>query len=124
MSGSPGLSGSARPVTATQKSAEGIVAGSPAKARTTDRVMVFAPALDGRVRAFAATDGAELWRFRTARPFDTVNGVEAHGGSIDVSGVQAAGRMVYVQSGYSLFGELPGNVLLAFELPATTGGSD
>ena len=86
--------------------------------------VVFAPALDGRVRAFAATDGAELWRFETARPFDTVNGVEAHGGSIDVSGVQAAGRMVYVQSGYSLFGELPGNVLLAFELPATTDGTD
>ena len=38
MSGSPRLSGSARPVTAAQKSAEGIVAGSPAKARTTDRV--------------------------------------------------------------------------------------
>ena len=38
VSGSPGLSGSARPVTAAQKSAEGIVAGSPAKARTTDRV--------------------------------------------------------------------------------------
>ena len=38
MSRSPGLSGSARPVTAAQKSAEGIVAGSPAKARTTDRV--------------------------------------------------------------------------------------
>ena len=38
MSGSPGLSGSARPVTAAQKSAEGIVAGLPAKARTTDRV--------------------------------------------------------------------------------------
>ena len=31
VSGSPGLSGSARPVTAAQKSAEGIVAGSPAK---------------------------------------------------------------------------------------------
>ena len=38
MSGSPGLSGSARPVTAAQKSAEGIVAGSPAKVRTADRV--------------------------------------------------------------------------------------
>ena len=34
---SRGLSGSARPVTAAQKSAEGIVAGSPAKARTTRR---------------------------------------------------------------------------------------
>lgn len=54
---------------------------------------------------------------QTARPFETVNGVEAHGGSIDNAGVQVAGRMVYVQSGYSLFGQLPGNVLLASELP-------
>ncbi len=39
MSGTPGLSGSARAVIAAQKSAEGIVAGPPAKARTTDRVI-------------------------------------------------------------------------------------
>ena len=38
MSGSPGLSGFARPVIAAQKSAEGIVVGLPTKARTTDRV--------------------------------------------------------------------------------------
>ena len=38
VSGNPGLSGSARTVIAAQKSAEGIVAGLPAKARTTDRV--------------------------------------------------------------------------------------
>jgi polyvinyl alcohol dehydrogenase (cytochrome) len=42
--------------------------------------------------------------------------VKAHGGSIDVAGVQAVGRMIYVQSGYMQFGQIPGNVLLAFEL--------
>ena len=84
--------------------------------------VVFAPALDGYVRAFATGDGSELWRFQTARPFETINGVEAHGGSIDGAGVQVAGRMVYVQSGYSLFGRLPGNVLLAFELPGEAPG--
>ena len=85
--------------------------------------MVFAPGLDGRVRAFATKDGSELLQFETARPFDTMNGVEAHGGSIDSAGVQVAGRMIYVQSGYSLFGQLPGNVLLAFELPARRDAS-
>ena len=79
--------------------------------------VVFAPALDGRLRAFATADGALLWSYETARAFDTVNGVSAHGGSIDSAGVQAAGRMIYVQSGYALFGQLPGNALLAFDLP-------
>ncbi len=78
--------------------------------------LVFAPALDGRVRAFDTEDGRLLWQFETARAFPTVNGVEAHGGSIDVAGVQAAGRMIYVQSGYAVFGQLPGNALLGFRL--------
>ena len=78
--------------------------------------IVFAPALDGRVNAFAADTGKLLWQYETARAVETVNGIDGHGGSIDAAGVQAVGRMIYVQSGYSLFGQLPGNVLLAFEL--------
>ena len=78
--------------------------------------VVFAPSLDGKIRAFAVTDGEQVWNYDTLRAFETINGVEAHGGSIDVAGVQAAGRMIYVQSGYSIFGQLPGNVLLAFRL--------
>lgn len=80
--------------------------------------LIFASSLDGRIRALAVRDGTLRWDFETARPFEAVNGVEAHGGSIDVAGVQAVGRMVYVQSGYGMFGQLPGNVLLAFELSA------
>ena len=78
--------------------------------------LVFAPSLDGKVRAFAVANGQQLWSYDTRRAYKTVNDVDAHGGSIDVAGVQAADRMIYVQSGYSPFGELPGNVLLAFRL--------
>lgn len=78
--------------------------------------LVFAPALDGRLRAFAREDGRVAWSAETIRPYRTVNGVEAHGGAMDVAGVQAAGDMLYVQSGYAQFGQLPGNVLLAFTL--------
>jgi len=79
--------------------------------------LVFAPSLNGNVLAFAADTGERVWQFATARPFDSINGVATHGGSIDVARVLPAGDMMYVQSGYSVFGQLPGNALLAFELP-------
>ena len=80
MSGSPGLSGSARPVTAAQKSAEGIVAGSPVKARTTKRVSRTATlmwtrrqniqlelALEPAAKGEARSAGARGTEARTAR---------------------------------------------------------
>jgi hypothetical protein len=45
----------------------------------------------------------------------TVNGVKAKGGAIDGPGAMVVKGMVFVNSGYSRFGGLPGNVLLAFE---------
>ena len=39
-----------------------------------------------------------------------------HGGAIDVSGQVLANGWLYVQSGYSMFGQLPGNVLLAYKI--------
>lgn len=78
--------------------------------------VIFAPALDGKVRAFDISNGALLWEFNTATEFETVSGATAHGGAMDNSAVLFAGDMVYMQSGYSLFGQMPGNVLLAFEL--------
>ncbi len=45
-----------------------------------------------------------------------MNDVDTHGGSIDVAGALAVGNMLYVQSGYSIFGQLPGNALLAYHL--------
>lgn len=72
-------------------------------------------ALDGWLRAFDAATGKELFRFDTARTFeDAVNGVPGKGGSIDSASVWAAGGMLFVSSGYGMFGQTPGNVLLAF----------
>lgn len=79
---------------------------------------VVAGGLDGKLRIFAAADGKQLWSFATARAYDAVNGIPAHGGAIDAAGAIAVGNMLYAQSGYSLFGQLPGNVLLAFRVQA------
>jgi polyvinyl alcohol dehydrogenase (cytochrome) len=78
--------------------------------------LVFAPALNGRIHAFRATDGELLWDYATARELESVNGIAAHGGAIDNAGVQLADDMLFVQSGYGMFGQMPGNALLAFRL--------
>ncbi len=78
--------------------------------------LVFAAALNGKVYAFSAATGEILWQDSTAKEYTTVNGLEAHGGAIDNGGVQLAEDMVFVQSGYSLFGQMPGNVLIAYRL--------
>ena len=72
---------------------------------------------DGRAsRAYASEDGRVVWDFDTAREYGTVNGVAGRGGSIDSAGAVVAGGMVFTTSGYSLFGGMAGNVLLAFGL--------
>jgi len=77
---------------------------------------VFAGALDGRLRAYAAADGKVLWEYDTTTPVDTVNGVKgAPGGSLDMGGPVVAGGMMFVHSGY---GGSAGasNLLLAFSV--------
>jgi polyvinyl alcohol dehydrogenase (cytochrome) len=76
--------------------------------------VVFSGSLDGHLRAFATEDGEILWDFDTARPYATVNLVQAKGGSLDGAGPVVAGGMVFVNSGYPRNGGMPGNVLLAF----------
>ncbi len=71
--------------------------------------------VDGILRVYDGETGAELWRYDTMKPFDTVNGVAAHGGAVDSSPYVAAGGRLFVVSGYGRFGEAPGNVLLAFK---------
>jgi len=71
--------------------------------------------MDGHLRAYAAEEGNVVWDFNTARDFETVNSVKAKGGSMDGPGVVVTHGMVFVNSGYSRFGGMPGNVLLAFE---------
>jgi len=79
--------------------------------------VVFSGAMDGHLRAFATADGSVLWDFDTAKPFETVNGAKAVGGSLDGAGPVVSSGMVFVNSGYPRFGGMPGNVLLAFGPP-------
>jgi polyvinyl alcohol dehydrogenase (cytochrome) len=55
-----------------------------------------------------------LWDYDAAKPFVTVNKIKANGGSIDSAGPTVAGGMIFVNSGYGLYGGQAGNVLLAF----------
>jgi polyvinyl alcohol dehydrogenase (cytochrome) len=91
----------------------GCSAAQPAPATAIPGV-VFSGSLDGHIRAYDELDGTILWDFDTAREFPTVNGVESHGGSINYAGPVVAGGMLFVTSGYSTTGGMPGNVLLAF----------
>lgn len=76
--------------------------------------VVFAGYMDGAVRAHAAATGEVLWDYDTRAPVTTLSGATAHGGSIGGSGPVAYQGTLYVNSGYSLYGHLPGNVLYAF----------
>lgn len=78
--------------------------------------VVFVGGSDGRLWALSTRDGHSLWSFETAHPFDTVNHVPAHGGSISSAGPTVAGGMLFVGSGYGVVQESPGNVLLAFSV--------
>ncbi len=75
---------------------------------------VLSGSLDGHMRAYSVADGRVLWDYDTGKPFPTVNGVAANGGSIDSAGPTIAGGMLFVMSGYGLYGGLAGNVLIAF----------
>jgi polyvinyl alcohol dehydrogenase (cytochrome) len=75
---------------------------------------VLSGAVDGHLRAYATADGRVLWDYYTAKPFVTVNGIKANGGSLDSAGPTIAGGMIFVNSGYGLYGGQAGNVLLAF----------
>ena len=71
--------------------------------------------LDGRLFIFNSETGEELFQFDTVKDFETVNGVEGYGGSIDSHSIAAGSGMVFVGSGYGSFRQVAGNVLLAFK---------
>lgn len=81
--------------------------------------IVFAGSLDGHIRGYSSKDGKILWDYNTARDYETVNGIKAKGGSIDGPAPVIADGMLYVNSGYGMFGEMEGNVLIGFEAGET-----
>jgi len=78
--------------------------------------VAFSGSLDGHLRAYDTTGGKVVWEFNTLDEFETVNGIQARGGSVNGPGTVVAGGMVFVSSGYSSIGFMPGNVLLAFSV--------
>lgn len=74
--------------------------------------VVFSGSLDGHLRAYDASTGDVIWDFDTGRDFKTVDGVPAHGGSLNGAGPTVVSGMVYVNAGYN--NAMGGNVLLAF----------
>jgi polyvinyl alcohol dehydrogenase (cytochrome) len=72
-------------------------------------------ALDGGLHVIDAADGRSLWTFNTAQSFPTLNGVPGKGGAIDAASVTAGGGLLFVNSGYGMFGQTPGNLFLAFK---------
>jgi polyvinyl alcohol dehydrogenase (cytochrome) len=78
--------------------------------------VVFSGAVDGRLRAYSASDGKVLWEFDTEQEFTGVNGIKGKGGAMDGPGPTISNGMLFVGSGYGVWGGQPGNVLLAFSV--------
>ena len=91
---------------------------SPAQSAAVTAIpgVVFSGGLDGHLRAYAAADGKILWDVDTKQDYTTANGVAARGGSLDGPGAVVVDGILYVNSGYTNFGTIPGNVLLAFSV--------
>jgi polyvinyl alcohol dehydrogenase (cytochrome) len=79
-----------------------------------DGVLV-AASLDGTVYTIDAESGKLLWSYKTAAEHQTVNGVPAKGGAVDAASIWAANGLLFVNSGYGMFGQAAGNALIAFK---------
>jgi polyvinyl alcohol dehydrogenase (cytochrome) len=66
---------------------------SPAQSAAVTEILgvVFSGGLDGHLRAYAAKSGEIIWDVDTIQDYATVNGVSAHGGSLDGPGPVIAG---------------------------------
>jgi polyvinyl alcohol dehydrogenase (cytochrome) len=78
--------------------------------------LVFSGSVDGHLRAYDLSNGSKLWDVDTKINMDGLNGFKAFGGSLDGPGVTVANGMLFVKSGYRMFGGIPGNALLAFSI--------
>jgi polyvinyl alcohol dehydrogenase (cytochrome) len=89
-----------------------------AQAITATPDLVFVGGEDGWLRIVNATSGAVLWRFDTTVSVPTLDGGRSAGGSLaGGAGPVAYHGMLFVSSGYGFAGQMPGNLLLAFEAP-------
>jgi len=76
---------------------------------------VIGATLGGEVIILDGANGNEINRIDTVGPIPTLNkDIEGKGGSIDAHSISAGAGMIFINSGYGLFGQTPGNVLIAY----------
>jgi len=86
--------------------------------------VVLAGLIDGTLRAWHAETGEALAVWDTARSYQGVNGLSGSGGSLGNGGPVVVGRTIYITSGFNMLNiGMPGNVLLALEIPARAGAA-
>src|SRR5439155_27209650 len=62
--------------------------------------VAFSGSMDGHLRAYETSAGRIIWDYDTLQDYSTINGIKAHGGSLNAAGPTVAGGMLYVNSGY------------------------
>ena len=85
--------------------------------------LVYTAGLDGVIRVYDSADGVQRWEANTAISVAGVNGETGNGGTIDSGGPVVAADFLYINSGYTTFGQEstwfagPGNAFMAYGLP-------
>ena len=77
--------------------------------------LVLAGGMDGMLRVHDGATGKVLWENDTTAEVTATSGARAHGGSIGgAAGPVVSNGRLFVNSGYGIYGHMPGNVLLVF----------
>ena len=81
--------------------------------------LVVGGSMDGTLRAYSIVDGRVVWELDTTKgKFPSITETEAFGGSFGGgAGPIAFDGLLLVSAGYGLYGHMPGNLLLALEVP-------
>tara|TARA_S200000501_G_scaffold116163_1_gene109184 strand:- start:2573 stop:4408 length:1836 start_codon:yes stop_codon:yes gene_type:complete len=78
--------------------------------------IIIAAGMDGWMYILDNASGNLLWEFNTNADFSEYTDTKAYGGTIEGLGPVIAGNNLFINSGYQYGGNMPGNVLLNFEL--------
>ena len=79
--------------------------------------IVITGSMDGYLEIMSSTDGKLLWSYDTWKTYNSTNGVEVEGGSLDTHGPMIADDLVMVSSGYRyISNQRGGNAFLVFQV--------
>jgi len=85
-------------------------------ALTSTDTFVLSGGLDGILRAYSVVNGEILWEVDTKVSIKGSNGTVAKGGALDGPGPVIVSGFMLVNSGYQMFGGVPGNALFSFHV--------